>query len=628
MVLESLRRRLSPAHALLIPLALAVASYARALNGQFVFDDTHTVFENLAIKHLATFLREHFLQGFAIGGRPVTDLTLALNYAVGRLEPWNFHVTSLAIHLAVVALAWGFARAVCRLAGAERADWIAVAAAGLFAVHPLQSESVAYVSQRSEALASGFYLATLSLLLAGERRGLTRRGAPFFVAALATFALAIGSKTIVVSLPAAWLILVAVVPSPERRAELLGWRARLLALIPFALLDLAVMGNVLFRLEGASDAGFALPGLSPLSYLLTQLRVVVVYLRLLVWPAGQNADWDFPVSGAGDPWALLAGLFLLALAGGAIGIAARSRDRSDPWSATARLGAFGVLWFFAVLSVTSSFVPLLDVFAEHRVYLAALGIFLALAALGERLLSRLPPPRQAAAGLLALLAVWGALAVALHRRNAVWETQLAFWSDCAAKAPLKARARMSVCFVHHEEGRYQQAIADCRRALELTRGDAGQEVLILQNLATALLWLGRTDEAIEALQRAAKLDKGDPLTFVDLAAATRIKKDFVRARIYAQWALELDPKQGDGWNVLGAIQLDEGDAAGALASFSRAEALDPDDGVRPFNVGRALEKLGDRAGACGAWRRALAARLTPGLRTDVQRRLALARCGQ
>ena len=623
--------RLPPAWgALLVPLLLAAVAYARVLGGEFVIDDAHTVVRSLAVKDLAGFLRSHFLQGFLEGARPVTDLTFALNYAAGGLEPWNYHLTNLVLHLAVVVLAWAFAREVLRLANAPSGEWVAVAVAGVFAVHPLQSEAVSYVSQRSELLASGLYLATLLLLLAAERRGLGRRGAPFVVVALATFLLALGAKPIAATLPGAWLLLVVVVASPARRAALASWRARAIALLPFATLDALFAWRVLRGIGENGEAGFHVPGLTPVEYLLTQLRAVVVYLRLLAWPAGQNVDWDFPRSGGlFEPPVMLAGLFLLALVGAAVALAVRTRHGEGEDAAWARVGAFGILWFFLVLSVTSSVLPLVDALVEHRVYLASLGLFLAAAAFVEWWLRRVraPSPRVALGAAAVAVALWSALAVTLYRRNAVWETSLALWSDAAAKSPRKARPHAGVGLALHWLGRNEEAILPYRRAALLAQGDSAKEGSILSDLGTVLLRTGRIDEAVEVLARVVALAPDDSLARASLATALRSRKDLAGAHTHAQLAVLLDPSQGDAWNAFAAVQLEEGDLVGARSSLGRALALDPDAGVHAYDLGLVLERLGERGGACAAWGRALRGRLEPALRADAERRLKAARCG-
>ncbi len=599
-----LRRLLSrPALVLLLPLVLAVAAYWRVLDGEFQFDDSHVVERNLAVKELSAFVRDHLLAEYLHTGRPVTDLTFGMNYAVGRLVPWNYHLTNLAIHLAAVLLAWAFTRAVLRLAGAARAEWVAVAVAGLFALHPIQSEAVSYVAQRSESLASALYLAALLLLLAAERRGLGWRALPLWTSAFLAFAVGLGAKAIVVTLPAAWLLLAAAVPSPEGRVRLLAWPRRLLALVPFAGFDLWFATRTLGGLAASTDAGFHVAGLSPWGYLVTQLQSVAVYLRLLLWPSGQNVDWDFPAARSlSDPSALAAGAGLLLLGGGAVALCAAARRRTGEGAAAARVAGFGLLWFFTLLSVTSSFVPLADILVEHRLYLASWGIFLAAAVAVERLLSRLPRARAALAGIALVASAWVGAAYALHRRNAVWETRRALWTDCVEKSPRKARAWLSLAYADLAENRLRESVAANRIALSLAGDDVGVQVQIYRNLGAALALLGRADEAEAVLRSAVDAGHWDADLLNNLAVVLIEQGRLEEAAGFARRATTISPEKGEAWNTLGEIALRRGDAAGALRLFDHAIALDPDVPARVFNRGLALAALGRAREACALWR--------------------------
>ncbi len=627
-MLDDLRSRLAlPALALAVPLALAAAAYARVLHGELQFDDAIIIEHNLAVKDLGAYVRDGLVSGYLHGQRPITDLTFALNYATGRLEPWNFHLTNVLVHLGVVVLIWAFTRAILRLAGAARQEWVAVAVAGVFAVHPIQSEAVSYITQRAEALASGLYVATLLLVLTAEKRGLTRRGAPVWAAALATFVLALGAKGIVVTLPAAWLVLAAMVPSPERRAELLPWRRRLLAVLPFAALAAVFAGRALRASAGTTDAGFSVPGLPPWTYFLTQLRAIMVYLRLLFWPAGQNLDWDFRISrSVAEPAVVFSGLYLLALAAGAVALAVAARRWRAESAAAARVAGFGVLWFFLVLSVTSSFVPLSDVLVEHRLYLAGWGVFAAVAVGLERALDRVPPrwiPAAAAAG---VAVAWVAPAAALHERNAVWETRRSLWSDAVSKSPLKARDHMSLAYAALHEGKLEESVRVNLVALQLCGDDAVLEVQIRRNLGAAYVLLGLLDEAEATFRRALAKDPHAADILNNLAVTLYQKRELDEAEVVARRAIAASPVRGEGWNTLGEVKLLRGEVEEALRLFERSIQLDPDVPVRHFNRGAAIGMLGRRDEACAIW-----ANVDPandaGLRTRLVRAWAEYGCG-
>jgi len=612
--------------ALAAPIVLALAGYSRSLGGEFQFDDYTGIFENGAIKAFWPWLGSLRPEAL-VAGRPLTSLTFAANYAAGRLDPLGYHLVNVAIHLVVVLLVGLLALRVAALAGAERPRWIALGVAGLFAVHPLQSQAVSYVSQRAEILASALYVATLLLLLA---RDPAARPRPWghWGAALATFVLGVAAKPILITLPAAWLaIRLAAAPGttlgtvPEE-----GSRRRALAVIaPFAVAAALFAGALLVALRGRSDAGFSVAGTSPWLYFLTQLRALVVYIRLLAWPAGQSVDWAFPTSpGLADPATVGAGLLLLAVAVGAVLLLVRGRRHATPGGAVARLAGLGLAWFFIVLSVTSSFVPLADNLVEHRVYLASWGILLAAVAAADGLAARLGQRRIAVAAWLVLLL---ALSAALYRRNAVWESKVALWTDVLAKGHDSARARMSLGFALDDAGRAEEAIPQYERALSLARagGNAAQEGKILLNLGVAQMGAGRLEEARRSFAAGLHfLPNSDQLLF-NMGALAGASGDAATAESLARRALDVNPAQSGAWVILGNLALERGDLDQALSGYARAIALDPDRGEAHYGRALALGALGRGVEECAALREALKARLAPSYRSTIQSEVS-ARC--
>jgi tetratricopeptide (TPR) repeat protein len=288
------------------------------------------------------------------------------------------------------------------------------------------------------------------------------------------------------------------------------------------------------------------------------------YLALLAWPAGQSFDPDVRwTTSLSDPSALaaLAGLAALVAAAAA---AVRRTSPSPPTDGAraVRVAAFGLLWFLAAL-LPSSAVPLADPMAEHRVYLASWGVLLAAAAGAELVLRRVPP--RAAAG--AAVATWLALGAALHARSAVWESDVALWSDTVRRSPEKGRPHAS--------------------------------------LAEALIARGRTAEAIPELLQAIRA--GGPTLFEagvhgDLAIALYEARQLDEAQAEAQRSIAADPTRGAAYNTLGLVLEARGDAAGAASFFRRTTELSPVDPVGWLNLARTLERLGDPA-ACEAWAR-------------------------
>ncbi len=601
------RRQPPTALLLAVPLLLAAGAYARVLHGEFVYDDNRVVGSGQAPGEPAAVLGG-YLDGLLHGGRPTTEVTFALSRAAGGGTPLAFHAGNLLLHLAVVILVFLFTREVLRLAGRGSSPGIAVAVAGIFALHPMQSQAVSYVSQRSEVLASGLYLATLLLLLRAGRPGAWAGRALAVAGALVLFTLGMGAKPIVATAPLAWLLLVALVPPAGERREPMRRGRALLLLAPLVVVGVLLVQGALRSVAGRPDAGFSVPGMTPWTYFLTQWRAVATYVRLLAWPAGQNADWTFAASrGLGEPAVLGAGAFLAALLVGAALLWHRSRSGTDRAAADGRAAAFGVAWFFLLLSPTSTFLPIADVLVEHRVYLASWGLFLAAVLGGDRLVARLAPGRQGLVAGVVVVAVWVSLAVALHRRNAVWETELAFWSDVVAKSPGKGRPYLGRGVARARNGDLTGAVADFRAGLDRApRIATSLRVSLLHDLAGALVELRRFAEAVAPLREAKQLDPeaiGPPQS---LALALWSTGDVDAAEAEASEVLARKP---DAWlaaRVLGQVKMARGDDAGAAPLLEQAVRARPSDPVVRYNLGAVYANLGRTAEACAAWKAVLA----------------------
>jgi tetratricopeptide (TPR) repeat protein len=603
---KSWEERLRPLPALAVPLALCVVAYAVALRGALQFDDGHTIVENDAL--LAPWaLLASAPRRLLAGDRVLVELTFALDRALGGLDPLPYHLTSLALHLVTVALAFALARRVLTRAGHASPRAVALAAAGVFALHPLQTQAVTYVSQRAEVMASLFYLAGLLLLLRAEERGRTRAGVVAWLGATAALVLGLGSKLVVLTLPAAYVLVGAAFPRPEERGGRLAAAGRRLAVVaPWVAMGAVAAVRFARTLAGRVDAGLDIPGLPPGRYLLTELSALLVHLRLVAWPAGQSVDHAYALYEPSQAvLTAVCGAILAALLAAAAalafgrGLLEPPRPRGGRADATRRVVGFGVLWFFLLLSPTSTLLPVRDPLVEHRSYLALLGPALAVAALGAEALRRWAPGRARLA-LAATAALWLALAGATAARNRVWRTRLELWSDAAAKAPRSSRAHANLGLALASGYRMEDAVAELKRALALSGDGLVHPPQILRDLGTGLIQLSRYRDAAVALERARQLAPADGVTLAKLAIAHVGMGQNGRAVELARAAVAATPG-GDAEFALALALVRSSQAQEGLAHAEQAAALAPADGrpLRLLAVTRA--QLGDRAGACRSY---------------------------
>jgi protein O-mannosyl-transferase len=386
--------------------------------------------------------------------RPLVNLSYAIDRAMWGYTSFGFHVTNVALHAIAVGLFFGwctraFADAY-RTVATVRPEWPAFFAASIFAVHPMMTEAVTYVSARAEVLCSIGFLGCLIL----GRRAIQKGG--LLPAAAAVFAalFALASKETAIALPIVLLAYDAWVLSPSEsgpRGAQGRWTSRLWQVYVPALAILAAGAVVRLRTLVSADSPI---GRVPLDNLLTQAIVIWRYTRLLVLPAGQTIMHDVRhVTSLVDP------LALLALAGLAVMLTVALRVRArDP------LVAFGAVWFLAALAPSSSVIPLGQAMAEHRVYLASGGLFVALAAIAARPLATRASARLAAS---VVLIVCVFLTV---QRNRVWSQSTTVWAEAAAAAPAAWQPHYAYADALREAGQCERAIAEYRIVLRLHPG--------------------------------------------------------------------------------------------------------------------------------------------------------------
>lgn len=536
--------------AALIVLAV-LAAYANSLHGPFVFDDLPAIQDNPTIRQLWPLSVPLSPPPGATGsdGRPLVNLSFAVNYALGGLDVRGYHAVNVALHALVALALFGLVRRTLLRCGdprlSERAGFLATAIALLWAVHPLLTESVTCAVQRNELLVALCLILTLYSLV---RSADAPRPGGWLALSVACCLAGMACKELMVVAPlAAFLYDRAFIAGSLAAAWRARWRYYLALAATWLLLAWLVVGAD----RRFGTAGFGL-GVGSWEYLLTQCRAIVLYLRLAVWPHPLVVDYGAPV--VRELADVLPQALLLAGLAGATGWALWRHPKAG-WVA---------FCFFAILAPSSSFVPLVtQTIAEHRMYLPlavlVVGAVLGLHKLGGR------------RAVLVLLAGVPLLMGLTLRRNRDYRSALELWRQTVAACPDNARAHNNLGNVYVAlPGRIPDAVEEFTAAVQL-KPDFAEA---LNNLGNALMLSApaRLPEAISRYEAALRLNPGYASAHNNLGQAlSRLPERRAEAIAHYETALRLQPLYPEAQLNLGlAWAATPGGATQALAAFDAA----------------------------------------------------------
>lgn len=551
-----------------LTLVVAFWVYGPALNGPFLFDDRYLPFGAPA------FPVNRFL-AWLNGVRPVLMLSYWMNYQISQFQPYSYHAFNVIFHAVNSVLIFLIARKVLQLAeiAGSRRDVLAVFAGTLFLLHPVNSESVAYVASRSENLSVLFFLGAWTVFLYRPNPATTWARAALV---LVLFGAAAMTKEHTIVLPALLLLTDYFWNPPFSFA---GIRRNWKLYLPAAAGGVVAAAYMAYRLRGAPTAGLGMKDFTWYQYFFTECRAFWVYVRLFLIPAGLRVDYDFPISRTILDHGALVGLAAILAAGGA----AFYYRRRFP------LAAYGFFAFVILMAPTSSFVPIKDPVAEHRLYLSMIGLlFIVLEFLRRVDVTQ----RKWMAALAAVLLVAG---VATYQRNFVWSDPRILWEDTVAKSPGLSRDEFQLAEAYREQGDCAKALPYYARAAEIDPRSKHSYwyASIFVDWGLAYDCLNREDEAIAKFRQAAAL-KPTAHVYSQIGMAYGKQKKNAEAMEALQKALQLDPSFVMTYVYMGGVYQNMGDLADAMANFKHALAIDPHNEAAFQSLANAEATLANR----------------------------------
>jgi protein O-mannosyl-transferase len=574
-------------------------AFGRALGNDFVgYDDQSYVVQNPIVTNGLTLdgIQWAFTHVHATNWHPLTTISHMLDCQLYGLQPWGHHLTNILLHAAASILLF---LALRKLTGDL---WPSLLVAAVFAVHPLRVESVAWVSERKDVLSGVFFMLILGVY-ARYARGNSARSL-WYITVLILLALGLMCKPTLVTVPFVLLLLDYWPLGRSRSSPSLGrgitketWPWLVVEKLPLFVLSAASCVATLLAQKQALDASLKPPleervGNALVSY--------VVYLGQMIWPARLAVLYPYPEGNLKVSHVIFALMLLLIISTGFF----LSR-RKYPFLLT------GWLWYLGMLVPMIGIVQVgSQVRADRYTYLPQIGLYLVVAWGAMELFRQWRRTRE----ILAITAVF--IIIALTTRSylqaSCWRDTETLWKHAIANTSNNYIAHTNLAQTLSESGRFDEAIAECKRVLAIKPDFAAAH----NNLGAALVetqrdgdgarrQTGAVDEAIVHYRKAVQIKPDFAQAWSNLGTALLLKKQVDEAIANYQKALEIDPNYAEARYSLGNAFLAEGKYSESIATYEIAVRVRPDYFEAHYNLGRALATIGKTEDALKEFNEAL-----------------------
>jgi tetratricopeptide (TPR) repeat protein len=580
--------------AALLAIVIAVV-YGRAVDVPFIFDDFNSIQTNETIVSLWPLWSAEPPLGplntprsAPTTARPIVNLSFALNYWFGELDPTGYRWVNIALHVGTAILLAAIVRRTLKLPYFEgrfdgTAEWLALSVALLWGLHPLQTESVVYATQRTELMMAFFYLGTLycslrywtarsnelQTLQPENERGVAQRlqvsNASWLILATLLCLAGMGSKEVMVSAPLMVLLF--------ERTFVSGSLVKALRQSWPLYCGLACGWLLLLWLHAGTphhdSAGFQL-GVSGTQWWLTQTKVLLMYLKLVFWPWPLLIHYDMPyLDSLAKSWMYVIPVALLGL--GTLYLLWRNHP----------VGYLGTA-AFAILSPTFVIPIPTEVAAERRMYLALAAILVLVVVGGYCLMLRLTErtsARRAASyrqtairTMVVLTLVVGVIFTAVSmRRLSAYENEFTLWQEVVRHQPHDYMGHLNMGVQLFNAGNATEAMSRYREALRL-KPDSSQ---VHYNVGLALLRLNKPLEAVEEFREAVRLHPPSSRLTNNLGVALFTAGEYDEAIEAFRDTIEIEPDMWRAHDNLGNALTRVRRYAEAIDCFTRAVSLNP-----------------------------------------------------
>lgn len=588
---------------IIIVYLITLVVYSNSFKGEFVFDDNLHFFEMNKLTGPQEFTSIPYWMN--ITNRPFAFFTFSLNYLIHETNVFGYRLVNFIIHLITGLMVFLFLRLILLTYYQKEKssskysffiNLLPLASMLIFLVHPVQTSAVSYIIQRMASLAALFYISSVYFYLLGRlnhvKNGFDYRTFISYFIAFISFILGMLTKENSATIPLAMLLTeICFVRNGKGR--------------PFTKY---IVGVSLFLVTGflALVLGGKLPvepnlDYSRSDYLFTQFRVIVRYFALLIFPLNQNVDYDFALSQSFFDSGVIPS-FLLVLGTLLVGLLVHKKNK---------LISFMIFWFYLCLAVESSIIPIRDVIFEHRLYLSMISFaflvtYLFLDFSWRFLKIKHPVPKVVFFSFFMFLLVipYGALT---YRRNTVWQSGYALWSDTIRKSPDKARPNNNLGREYRKLGDFDKAVYYYKRAISLDpeyamaynnlgavyhmKGDIeaaltnyhaaiyhdSGNVDALTNLGIIYQSMNNLERAKEFFNRAYQEKPYDTGVLYNLAVSEHLSDNLNQAQRHYNRILELNPNHFNALYYNGMIFMMQNKFSEALDLFLRALRVRPNE---------------------------------------------------